>query len=78
MNIHDRTYRECTFNRVSEKGRAWGEGGVGGVRMNPTWDVNIEVIENKLPWENSEDCQTVNLLFWKSPPKDAGVVKLSL
>ena len=46
--------------------------------MNPTWDVNIEVIENKLPWENSEDCQTVNLLFWKSPPKDAGVVKLSL
>ena len=30
-----------------------GEGGGGlGVRTNPTWDVNIEVMENKLPWEN--------------------------
>ena len=62
-------------------GRAWGRGGGGGglgVRTNPTWDVNIEVMENKLPWENLEDCQTANLLFWKSPPKDAGVVKCSL
>lgn len=50
-----------------------GEGGGVGVRTNPTWDVNIEVMENKLPWENLEDCQTAILLFWKSPPKDAGV-----
>ena len=57
-----------------------GEGGGGGlgVRTKPTWDVNVEVMENKLPWENLEDCQTANLLFWKSPPKDAGVVKFSL
>ena len=59
--------------------RAWGRGGGGlGVRTNPTWDVNIKVMENKLGWENLEDCQTANLLFWKSPPKDAGVVKFSL
>ena len=55
-----------------------GEEGWGlGVRTNPTWDVNIEVMEIKLGWENLEDCQTANLLFWKSPPKDAGVVKFS-
>lgn len=54
-----------------------GGGGFEGFRRTHL-DVNIEVMGNKLPWENSEECQTVNLLFWKSPPKDAGVVKFCL
>ena len=53
-----------TLERFLSIPRVMGRGGGGReVRTNPTWDVNIEVMENKLPWENSEDCQTEILVF---------------
>ena len=73
------TWKTETVYSGMWQGLGGGGGGGGlGVRTNPTWDVNIEVMEKKLGWENLEDCQTANLFFWKSPPKDAGVVKFSL